>query len=197
MVAETAGQLVNAAARLLDEGGLKAVTVRAVASLVGVSHNAPYRHFEDRNALLAAVAEMDLRALEAAFQRAKTRHASPLAGLRAGIAAFIAYGRKHPARYRLLFSDPELASRGGTMEVQGLRTFAAFGVLVHQCQADATLSANVETKQLTALLYATLHGLVDLELGGRARPAKGLGDIETIVALVLRLLGQPAPTARR
>ena len=41
----TRDQLVAAAARLLDEGGPEAVTLRAVAQAVGVSHHAPYRHF--------------------------------------------------------------------------------------------------------------------------------------------------------
>jgi ribonuclease BN (tRNA processing enzyme) len=45
----TREKLVTEAARLLDAGGDAAVTLRAVAQAVGVSHNAPYRHFEDRS----------------------------------------------------------------------------------------------------------------------------------------------------
>jgi hypothetical protein len=41
---------------------------------------------------------------------------------------------------------------------------------------------------VTALVYATLHGLMDLELGGRTKPEKGLGSIEAVVHLLLRLL---------
>ena len=64
MAAPTTRQkLVAAASSLLDSGGQAAVTLRAVAERVGVSHNAPYRHFRDRNALLAAVAERDFNAL--------------------------------------------------------------------------------------------------------------------------------------
>ena len=56
---KTDQRLIAAAASLLDSGGEAAVTLRAVALAVGVSHNAPYKHFEDRNALLAAVAIQD------------------------------------------------------------------------------------------------------------------------------------------
>jgi AcrR family transcriptional regulator len=93
----TADRLVTAAAKLL-EGGVDAVTLRAVAKLVGVSHNAPYKHFKDRSALLAAVAERDFLLLKNAFDQAKSASKSPLTALKKGIAVFIAYGREHPAR---------------------------------------------------------------------------------------------------
>src|SRR5271154_7271500 len=48
--------LVDAAAQLVSCCGPTAVSLREVARIVGVSHNAPYRHFPTREALLAAVA---------------------------------------------------------------------------------------------------------------------------------------------
>lgn len=182
----TADRLVTAAAKLL-EGGVNAVTLRAVAKLVGISHNAPYKHFKDRNALLAAVAERDFRLLRYAFDQARGVSKSPLAALKTGMAAFIAYGREHPARYRLLFSDPELSSQGGRMEAEAMAAFHAFGKLVADCQAAGSLPAT-DAKALTALLYGSLHGLIDLELGGRARESKGLGSIETVSNLLLKLI---------
>ena len=52
---KTDQRLIAAATSLLDSGGEAAVTIRAVAQAVGVSHNAPYKHFEDRSSLLRAV----------------------------------------------------------------------------------------------------------------------------------------------
>ena len=74
LILNTGERLVEAAAALLDSGGEAAVTLRAVAQAVGVSHSAPYRHFADRAALLAAVAERDFGTLTDAFSAAdKTR----------------------------------------------------------------------------------------------------------------------------
>jgi len=160
-----------------------------VAKLVGLSHNAPYKHFKDRSALLAAVAERDFLLLKNAFDHARRTSRSPLAALKTGIAAFIAYGREHPARYRLMFSDPELVSQGGAMEARAMEAFQAFGALVADCQATGSFPAT-DTKALTALIYSSLHGLIDLELGGRARESKGLGSIEAMSALLLELLSQ-------
>lgn len=99
----------------------------------------------------------------------------------------IAYAREHPARYRLLFSDPDLPSGGGAMEIAALGAFQAFDAIVRRWQAGGRLRP-IETARLTGLIYATLHGAIDLELGGRARDAKGLGSIEATLELLLDLL---------
>lgn len=192
-------RLVTAAAGLLDAGGQAAVTLRAVAQAVGVSHNAPYRHFRDRNALLAAVAERDFHALGESFQATADDRSEGRSKLRVAALALITYARGHPARYRLLFSDPDLMSvANGPMEAAAMNAFRTFSAIVGDCQATGSLRPG-ETARLTGLIYATLHGAIDLELGGRAREAKGLGSIETTVKLLLDLLarpGAPGPAAR-
>ncbi len=195
MVGNTKGRLVAAASDLLDSGGQEAVTLRAVAEVVGVSHNAPYRHFRDRSALLAAVAERDFDGLQQAFHAKADDQGDAGLLLRAAAMVLIAYAREHPARYRLLFSDPDLPSSGGTMEIAALGAFQAFGVIVQRCQAGGGLRP-IETARLTGLIYATLHGAIDLELGGRAKNAKGLGSIEATVDLLFDLLAQAKAAVR-
>ena len=63
MAANTRDALVDAAASLMDAGGVAAVTLREVGRQAGVSRGAPYKHFADKEALLAAVAARDLAAL--------------------------------------------------------------------------------------------------------------------------------------
>src|SRR6516225_9375031 len=55
--------LVQAGIEILHEEGVHALTLRAVARRAGVSHAAPYRHFADKEALLAAIAEDGYRRL--------------------------------------------------------------------------------------------------------------------------------------
>ena len=186
MSESTKARLGAAASDLLDAGGQGAVTLRAVGDRIGVSHNAPYRHFRDRNALLAAVAERDFDGLRAAFQARADEEPEAGAAVRAAAMALVAYARAHPARYRLLFSDPDLVSEGGTMEGAAWGAFQAFDGIVGRCRFGDRLS--VGTTRLTGLIYATLHGAIDLDLGGRARDAKGLGSIEATLDLLLDLL---------
>lgn len=190
MVENTKERLAAAASDLLDAGGQGAVTLRAVAEVVGVSHNAPYRHFRDRSALLAAVAERDFDGLAQAFQAQAGDLRDARSSLKAAVGVVIAYARDHPARYRLLFSDPGLASADGALQIAAFGSFQAFAAIVRRCQLDASLRA-METARLTGLIYATLHGAIDLELGGRAKEAKGLGSIEATMGLLLDLLAPP------
>lgn len=182
----TKDKLVTAAAQLLDQGGIEAVTLRGVAERVGVSHNAPYKHFEDRSALLAAVAERDFVALRNAFEQALDRRDGAGVALRTALGAFIDYGLQHPARYRLLFSDPSLPS-GGTLKERAFASFTAFLRVVEVCQQDGSLPAG-DSVRLAGLIYATVHGAIDLEIGGRANGEKGLANVTDTLDLLLRLL---------
>ena len=178
--------LVTAASSLLDSGGQAAVTLRAVAERVGVSHNAPYRHFRDRSALLAAVAERDFHRLSEAFEEQEGSGHDASTALRKSASALIDYARVHPARYRLLFSDPDLSPEA-SLKAAAIRPFEAFSQIVARCQRDRVLPS-VDTVSLTGLIYATLHGAIDLELGGRSSGAKGLGDIGATAGLLFDLL---------
>ena len=187
----TREQLVATAVRLLDKSGPEAVTLRAVAQAVGVSHNAPYRHFKDKRALLAAVAQAGFRELGAAFANAAETAATPLAALKFVVRSYFDFARHHPARYRLLFSDPDVGREGGELEAEALRAFDAVAELVEAAQRAGELRAG-DPAEFTALLYGAIHGLADLELSGRARAAKGMEAVDTLPVTLLNLLATEA-----
>jgi AcrR family transcriptional regulator len=191
MAMKTDQRLIAAAASLLDSGGEAAVTLRAVALAVGVSHNAPYKHFKDRSGLLAAVAIQDFTMLTAAFAAARQMRVKPLSKLKRALTVFVSYSQRFPARYRLLFSDPDIAAHGGELEAAALRTFAEFAAIVQGCQDENDLP-NMSNPELTSLIYASVHGLIDLQAGGRMRQEKGLASVEGGVDLLLRLLSRAA-----
>ncbi len=198
---KTDQKLIAAAAALLDSGGEPAVTLRAVAQAVGVSHNAPYKHFTDRNALLAAVAIADFDRLTAAFEKVRRMRAKSLAKLRKALVVFAEYGQRYPARYRLLFSDPKIAAQGGALEAAALSTFVKFASIVEECQSAGALPAT-PTAELTGLIFAAVHGLIDLQAGGRLRKEKGLtsvgGGMDLLLSIMTRVqnpdAGSPDPS---
>ena len=194
----TKDKLVDAAAALLDEGGEAAVTLRAVAHRVGVSHNAPYKHFKDRAALLAGVAERDFTHFSAAFAAIQRSEQLAMDKVKAGVEAFVTYGEAHPARYRLLFGDPDIANRGGRLEVVALQAFTDFATLVAGAQDAGDLPA-APVAIMTSLIYAVLHGLLDLQAGGRMRAEKGFTTVRDGVFLLLTLIrpGTTNPASAR
>jgi AcrR family transcriptional regulator len=97
--------LIAAGREMLIEEGVADLDLRKVARRVGVSRTAPYRHFADKRALLAAIAEDGFRDLTAAVQEGLDE-ADPSARARLThlVAAYVRFGLAHPARMREMFS---------------------------------------------------------------------------------------------
>ncbi|THV40870.1 TetR/AcrR family transcriptional regulator [Glycomyces buryatensis] len=168
--------MVGAAAQLLDEGGVEAVTLRDVGRLVGLSHNAPYKHFAGKEALLAAVAARELQGLHSALSE------SPRAPLRTVLHDYIDWALRYPARFKLVFGpwtiDSDELAEAATL------TQSSFLDLVATAQADGALPPG-DTVRLASLLRALTHGAADLALAGHmngegkgnASPAELVDDL--------------------
>ncbi len=95
--------LIDAAAAVVDLHGLSALTLREVARRAGVSHNAPYRHFEDRAGLIAAVAadgfHMLIEDLTLASGMPEKERAAALAR------AYVRFAEDNPGRFALMFGQ--------------------------------------------------------------------------------------------
>lgn len=112
---ETAGQRAyhhgNLRAELLDEAvqqlqhtPAEQLSLRAIARALGVSQTAPYRHFSDKEALLAAIATRGYRELLGALETARRDGgASAAAQLRAVARAYVDFAADHPQLFKLMF----------------------------------------------------------------------------------------------
>jgi AcrR family transcriptional regulator len=184
-VPDTRTALLDAATRLLDEGGVDAVTLREVGRLAGVSHNAPYKHFASKEALLAAVAARFLAERRGALDPSAT----PEAALRTTLVAYLAWALRHPVRFKLVFGrwsidSPELAEAAHAAH-------EALVSLVTDAQATGALPAG-DPVRLAALLRALTHGAADLALAGHlAADGKGHADPADLVDDLLTYLGPP------
>ncbi|NNU36035.1 TetR/AcrR family transcriptional regulator [Rhizobium sophorae] len=181
--------LIQAAASLLDEGGEQAVTLRAVGHAVGVSHNAPYKHFRSRDALLAAVAAADLGTLTTNFAGIRGSGQSPKVKLLTSIGVLIAFSRERPSRYRLVFGAPTLAREHPELQGRSMACLAEIMALVDECKG-ANVLPNAPTRSLASLLLAAMHGLVLLEAQGQLRAEKGLPTVEENVELMVSLFSR-------
>ncbi|WP_067650447.1 TetR/AcrR family transcriptional regulator [Nocardia harenae] len=178
--------LIAAAVELLDTGGPESVTLREVGHRAGVSHNAPYKHFANKEALLASVAAAELTKLGEALTT--LREAAPPEGeaLRSALRKYVAWALGYPARYQLVygvwsahFEDLAAAAESGR---------GALLAMVEAAQRAGQLPAG-GTERVTALLQAVIHGAVDLTLGGHlAIGGKGDTDADGLVDDLLHYL---------
>ncbi len=152
--------LVAAALDLLAQDGADALSLRAVARRAGVSAMAPYRHYADKEALLAAVASLGFERLRAALLAADAA-APPADALIAQAVAYVRYALDNPALFRLMFGPrrafihPDLLAAGET----------AYSVLASRVAADMPPGTAREARALGC--WSMVHGLASLFLDGR------------------------------
>ncbi|MBW2257316.1 MAG: TetR/AcrR family transcriptional regulator, partial [Deltaproteobacteria bacterium] len=103
--------LVDAALLLIERSGASGVTLRGAARLAGVSQTAPYRHFSDKRALLAAVAEQGFQSLSTQLREASASHeGDPMGRLRALGVAYVHFAQAQPSHFRVMFG-PQVGDR--------------------------------------------------------------------------------------
>src|ERR1700721_436416 len=98
--------LLQGALQAISELGPAAFTLREVARRAGVSHNAPYRHFRDKDSLLAAVAAQGFRELTRAMREAADRHSKALDKLKQSGLAYVAFAIRRPEYFTVMFDAP-------------------------------------------------------------------------------------------
>lgn len=153
---------VQAALDLLNEGGRGAVTLRAVAHRIGVSRSAPYRHFADKQSLLAACAARGFDRLVAEAEAVvATCERCDVDTLRALLGCYGRFGIAMPHLYRLMFA---CEFRGGAypeLEAAAGRVCHQLHETVERGQRAGTLRPG-GTADSVLLLWSSLHGLVSL-----------------------------------
>ncbi|MDQ0784550.1 TetR/AcrR family transcriptional regulator [Streptomyces sp. B3I8] len=102
---ETKRRVIEAASRLLAEGGRTAVTTRAVCAGSGIQAPTLYRLFNDMNGLLQAVAAEGFERYLAGKSELR-RHADPVDDLRAGWDLHLGFGLENPGHYLIMFGEP-------------------------------------------------------------------------------------------
>ena len=157
--------LVQAALATIAERGVPRFAVAELARILGVSAAAPYRHFRDRDALLAEVARRGFEGLEAELTRAaKKAKANPVAALEECAQAHLAYAGRETAVYAAMF-DQQLAPSTHP-ELLAARD-AAFLVLrrVAEAACDLSHAPRRPPPHMVALhVWSLTHGVATLFL---------------------------------
>lgn len=194
MPSGTRDALLDAAEELLDAGGVEAVTLREVGHRAGVSHNAPYKHFAGKEALLAAVAARELRRRRDALAAALERDEPHESVLRGALRRYAEWAVAYPERFKLIYGRWTLgAGDSAEMAELGEAAHAASEQLVNlvrSLQGSGVLPTG-DPVRLTALMRALAHGAADLTLAGHLSPegkghANSAGLIDDLIAYLRR-----------
>lgn len=183
--------LVNAGLKLLSEGGVENLSLRAAAQLAGVSHAAPYRHYRDKEALIAAIAERGFRLLTESMQSELAQCQTSEAKVRVvalGL-GYVRFATTHPAYLQLISGGvltkkdphPQLIAAGA--EAYGtLRGAVAAGIErgeLRQTDAD----------EMALACWSLVHGLSTLMISGSVPKPTGAAAERELTERLLALLG--------
>jgi AcrR family transcriptional regulator len=160
--------LLQAAVALLEEGGLDALSLRAVAARAGVSHAAPAHHFPTLKSLLTAVALDAFERFAATLQAERDQAApDPRSQLAAASDGYVRFARASPQAFRLMFSPSRLDWMDAGFHTAGR---AAHRQLEEVCTPVAELRGETSPEARAAIeraVWSSVHGYCHLLLAGQ------------------------------
>jgi len=165
--------LLEAARRLIEQHGPVGFSLTEAARLAGVSPAAPYRHFRDRDALLAEVARNGFERFAAKLDMAWNNGIpTPLSAFENLGRAYLAFARDEPASYAVMFEAGLSHSQDSALKATADR---AFDVLQRAstalCQA-LPLDQRPPIRLMSLHIWALSHGVADLFVQARAGTVK-------------------------
>jgi AcrR family transcriptional regulator len=160
------GALIEAGLCHLESGGETDISLRQLAREVGVSATAVYRHFPDKKALLAALAESGIARLGQAQHKASTEAGGGPAGFAATGRAYVRFALANPALFRLTFTHGDHAGSPTNSSDEPSRLLRSY----------SEQFGGGDAERLTLQAWAVAHGLAMLMLDGRLPPDDALID---------------------
>tara|TARA_R110002049_G_scaffold9747_17_gene48900 strand:- start:851 stop:1483 length:633 start_codon:yes stop_codon:yes gene_type:complete len=162
--------LLDETAKILREEGEPALSLRRLASNLGVSRTAPYNHFSNKDALLSAVAEEGFRRFEHTMRAVRRRHRNSTGNemMRALVQAYLKFALNNQEYYDLMYGRKSWHAHEPTESLAA----TARNVLrkdierLQRAQEQGLISADVDVPDFERILWGTLHGISRLSLDG-------------------------------
>jgi AcrR family transcriptional regulator len=162
--------LIEAGLKLIERKGVRALTLREIGARVGVSRMAAYRHFSDKDHLLAAIREAGFAqfadALEAARSKAGKRFASRL---KAMALAYVRFAKEHPSYFEVMFGWRDAPERATEPGPSGARAFGILEETIREGQQKGDVRPG-DPVVLARLVWAHVHGISMLRLASDLSP---------------------------
>jgi AcrR family transcriptional regulator len=149
--------LIEIATDLLAEDGVQALSLRKIAQKAGVSHNAPYMHFTDKEAVLVAIAEEGFRLLTVEVESAIANANTTRSQLIAASNAYVNFALGHPDHVQVMFRSVDQTKYPSLVETSQTSLNRLFE-LVKSGQENGELNSG-DTQAMTKAIWAMVHGI--------------------------------------
>lgn len=181
---ETRDRILNEARDLFLEAGLEGFSMRVLAERVGISAPAIYRHFEDKDALLATLIDASFSTFSSYLVRALTG-TTPLERFRRCGEAYFSFALENPRAYRLMFltdcRELGLVRISKEIDERAGGTFLFLVDRIREC-IDASVFAPGDPKAVALWVWSQVHGLSSLWLLGQMEGKLDLAGFQQMTA---------------
>jgi len=160
--------LIKAGVEILSKEGVSGLSLRKVAQRAGVSHNAPYSHFPDKQSLIAAISTEGFNQLYVELNDAMTRHAdNPRGQLFGSAQVYVEFAIKHTDTFKIMFSGVLEKEKDYPAFVEAShRNFQQVVDVVRECQ-EAGILRPAKPELVAVAIWGLVHGIVSLSLEGQ------------------------------
>jgi AcrR family transcriptional regulator len=186
--------LVRAALELIAEKGAAGFTFADAARWAGVSPAAPYRHFRDRDELLADVARRGFEQFEIALKRAwNDGRPDTFVAFEALGKAYLAFARSEPAFYSAMFEAGIALDASPELRLAGDRAFAVLRDAAEKLAVRLPAKSRPPALMMALHIWSLAHGVASLfargDAGRRSLPMSPEDLLEAGVLIYLQGLG--------
>jgi AcrR family transcriptional regulator len=183
--------LIQGGLKLLTEQGLTGFSLRAAAQLAGVSHAAPYRHFADKQALVAAIAERGFRTLTASMMEelAASKATGAIDKLFALGVGYVRFGTRHPDYLRVIFGSAVGDQAPAELRTAAEEAYRALRDVVEAGLATGELRGG-DAALISLSCWSMVHGLSTLLSSGPVQLPSDPAALRDLVVANMRLLCQ-------
>lgn len=172
---ETKRNLLRVTRNLIDNKGIEAVSMREVGRLAGLSRTAAYRHFKNKQSLLSEIVSENFNVLISVMLELENTPTQPKQFLVKVLNAYHGFAMENPEHYQLMFNtkwDPEQFPEIAAVAFSVFQKTEKYVNNALKSVGSSTLAS----KETTAILYAFIHGVVELNLAGHKESTKGLDN---------------------
>jgi len=173
-------RIITAARQLAEAEGWDAVTTRRLADAIEYTQPVLYGHFQNKDAIIQAVAVQGFAELTAAMRAARRQARAPQAALLALARAYLTFAQTNPALYEAMFALADLPFARRERPAPLSEGFAELA------QALAPFTGEQDLETFTEVAWSALHGLAALTGSGRLRPGR---DRQRLTLLIRQLAG--------
>ncbi len=176
--------MIRAALGLVRDKGPRGFTLNEASRVAGVSKSAPYRHFRDKDALLAEITVLGSRLMEAELRTASSRGATPREKLLSVVLGYIEFAQNHPDYFAVMFQAGIEKSAFPEIQVAATAAYSVAVALAHEVEPFQK-----EADALALATWVMAHGFAMLMAEGESNRAAGAQlTLETARVLATQFL---------